>query len=81
MAGWAPSAPAQQRGARYARAILAGLPNAGLGRLRVVPPTASGLPRVKRESGGSAKREHPLCAEPSAGRTGSELPQSLVGGA
>lgn len=36
-------------------------------------------PKGKRESGGSAKREHPLCAEPSAGRRGSELPQSLVG--
>lgn len=48
MAGWAPSALAQQWGARYARAILAGLPNAGLGRLRVLSPTASGLPKEKR---------------------------------
>lgn len=48
MAGWASSAPAQQPGARYARATLAGLPNAGLGRLRVVSPTASSLPWEKR---------------------------------
>lgn len=80
MAGWAPSALAQQWGAGYARAILARLPNARLGRLRVVSPTASSLLRGKKESGGSAKREHPLCAEPSAGRRGSSLPQSLVRG-
>lgn len=80
MAGWAPSAPAQQLGARYARAILAGLPNAGLGRLRVVSPTASGLPREK-ESQEGPRRESTRCAQsPLLGEGGAHSPSLLGGG-
>lgn len=79
MAGWAPSAPAQQRGARYARAILAGLPNAELGRLRVVSPTASGLPREK-ESQAGPQRESTRCARsPLLGEGGVSSPSLLSG--
>lgn len=44
MAGRAPSAPAQRQGAQCACAIAVGLPNSGLGRLRIVPPTSCSLP-------------------------------------
>lgn len=44
MAGRAPSAPAQRQGAQCVCAVAVRLPNSGLGRLRIVPPTSRSLP-------------------------------------
>lgn len=48
MAGRAPSAPAQRQGSQCACVIAIELPNSGLRRLRIVPPTSCSLPRERK---------------------------------